>query len=640
VPNLEGFRRPDLCRSGRLLLPDKNSTTLFLILLIAGTFFALPAWIYAQSPPQGQCVFLGVKKSDRVGKTSAQPDGKPDAVFSVELTSAAATPRIVAVQIIASSPPGFWSSDSKTPGAAYIGVARAKNPETIMNPRGGPLSLNPRKDRQLLLFISDDGESFPTERRLELRVTQSDGTSWTVPVVMGASPPGPLSPAAETQPGDYAVRMSGVLKGISNYDAVNPSKKVGRDNKGDGLFQLTVTARSKQISAVEIRNVDGVKSVWDTVPDSSNGLVGVALTSEPVRLLNNPDGSVAVKIQGKTDLNLYVADNGSIADGKTSYRINVTFSDGEIAWCQVQSPLAKSEPAEKKPVAPVAGPHFLGMWLGFLPYDAVGKYSEMKSDGVPDAVFLLDMEVATKDFITGIEINSMDGSTPRWATGGGQGKWGLGVALKSAPGGLLNRKDGSVRIPIDERTQFYLYAADPGDLPITAHKLRLIVHLADGTSYQQMMRMPPATTSTVAPGPEEASRAIGILTCEFSGFIADLVNASTRPGKDGYLDGTFIMKVKVDDKKLLKVDILSADGAVRWSTDPKAPTIFLGVASYPAIYKLINQKSGPLQLPISGRRTLYLYAADNGMLSDPKVRLMVTVTFSDKTTLSTEVIGK
>jgi hypothetical protein len=203
---------------------------------------------------------------------------------------------------------------------------------------------------------------------------------------------------------------------------------------------------------------------------------------------------------------------------------------------------------------------------------------------------------------------------------------------------LLNRKDGSVRIHIDERTQFYLYAADPGDLPITAHKLRIIIHLADGTSYQQMVRMQPATTSTVVPGPDEGTRARGIPTCEFRGFIIDLVNSSTRPGKDGYLDGTFFMKVQAEDKKLVRVDIQSADGAVRWSTDPKAPAMFLGVALYPAIYKLINPKAGPMQLPISGRKTLYLYAADNGMLSDPKSRLMVTVTFSDKTTLSADVI--
>jgi hypothetical protein len=133
-------------------------------------------------------------------------------------------------------------------------------------------------------------------------------------------------------------------------------------------------------------------------------------------------------------------------------------------------------------------------------------------------------------------------------------------------------------------------------------------------------------------------RAKGLITCEFRGFIADLVNTSTRPGKDGYLDGTFIMKLKVQEKKLVKVVIRGTDGAVRWSSSPKAPAMFLGVALYPKIYKLINTKGGRLDVPISGRRTIYLYGADNGLLSDPSSRLEVEATFADKTILSSEVI--
>jgi hypothetical protein len=44
-----------------------------------------------------------------------------------------------------------------------------------------------------------------------------------------------------------------------------------------------------------------------------------------------------------------------------------------------------------------------------------------------------------------------------------------------------------------------------------------------------------------------------------------------------------------------------------------------------------------MQVPLSGRRTIYLYAADNGMLSDPKATLLVTVTFSDKSSLNAEI---
>jgi len=129
-----------------------------------------------------------------------------------------------------------------------------------------------------------------------------------------------------------------------------------------------------------------------------------------------------------------------------------------------------------------------------------------------------------------------------------------------------------------------------------------------------------------------------LITCEFRGFIADLVNKSNRPGKDTFSDGTFILRLKVDDKKLNSVTIKGADGVVRWASDPKAQVMFLGVALYPKIYDLVNMKGGPLNIPVSGHKTIYLYAADNGLLSDPKSRLTVEVTFADQSTLSAEVI--
>jgi hypothetical protein len=214
------------------------------------------------------------------------------------------------------------------------------------------------------------------------------------------------------------------------------------------------------------------------------------------------------------------------------------------------------------------------------------------------------------------------------------------VAYQGAPKILLNRSDGTVRIPVGSREQFYLYAADPGDLGISTQRFRMIVQLDDGSAFQQFVRRPVATTHTVVPGtkPTGPPRAKGLMTCEFLGFIPDLVNTSTRPGKDGYLDGTFRLKIKVDNKQVTRIVIKGPDGAIRWASKPKAPVMFLGVALYPKIYNLVNLKGQALSIPISGRKTIYLYAADNGLLSDPNSRLTVEVDFSDKTTLSAEVI--
>jgi hypothetical protein len=622
---------------GRLLLSRRPINRFLLTILLAGVLGSLAGLSLAQNTPRGESHFVGLKKSDRVGKESAYPDGKPDVVFSLKFFPRPNEPTVTDIEIrTTAGPSGRWTATGKGGAVGYLGIARSKRPSIIVNPKGGPLKLTPRVGDDLLLFVTDDGRFSRKDRRYLIKVTQSDGKSWSVPVTDE-----PVSQQAGTpvSAGTYPVRMSARLEGLSRYDAVNPGKTIKGDDKADGLFRLTVEAKDKEITAIQIRNADGVASVWDTVPGSKHGAIGVALRSEPARLLNHRDGSIRIKVQDRVNLNLYVADNGSIKDGNTRYRVTVNFSDGGISWSPVQRISARAETPPRPEPRREATVNFLGTWLGFVSTDAVGPYPQMKPDSEADAVFGLDIEARPEKEITGIEIHSLANPERRWGTGGtSPGNWGLAVAYQNAPRVLLNKTDGSVRIPVEKRVQLYLYAADPGDLKTSSDRLRMIVHFADGSSYQQLVRRPLASTSTVVPGTGGAPAARGLITCEFRGFIADLVNTSTRPGKDGYLDGTFIMRLKVKDKKLTKVVVRGTDGSVRWSSQAKPPVMFLGVALYPKIYKLVNSKPGPLKVPIAGRRTIYLYAADNGLLSDPNARLTVEVTFSDKTTLSTEVI--
>ena len=622
---------------GRLLLPGQLSIRFSLIILLVGVALSLPVHSYAQSLPRGQCTFIGPKRTDLVGKKSPLPDGKPDVVFSLSLVPKAKEQPITEIRIEATAPPGSWTTLSKTPGTRFIAVADARNPSIILNSAGGPLDIDPQQARNLLLYLTDDGGFLKKGRKFTVRVISKGGHSWTSPVHMSLAD---SDGGQDARPGEFPVRMSAYLKGISNFDAVNAGKTISGDDKADGLFTLSVEARNRVITAIEIRNVGGMKSVWDTVPGSPNPAIGVATSAQPVKLLNSRYGTVRIPVNGRVDLNLYVADNGGIVGGKTKYRVAVTFEDGEISWCPVtraREPKEEVKPDKRLPQR--SRVNFLGTWLGYVSTDAVGPYSRMRPDGKADAVFGLDIEVSPQNTITGIEIQSLDGISKRWGTGGTTpGNWGIGVAYQATPKALTNKPDGSIRLPIQDRAQFYLYVADPGDLSTTSQQLRMIVHLADGSAYQQYIRRPAATTATVVPGTGEPPKARGIITCEFRGFIADLVNTSTKPRKDGYYDGTFIMKLQVDDKRLVKVEIKTHTGTVRWSSDPKPPVMFLGVAVYPGIYKLINGKGGKMNVPISGRRTLYLYAADNGLLSDPNSRLIATATFADNTTLSAEVI--
>ena len=213
----------------------------------------------------------------------------------------------------------------------------------------------------------------------------STGHHGGIPVGAGAQKE---EPRATEKAGVYPVRMSAFLKGISKYDAVSTGKNIGGDDKADGLFVLSVETKQRVITAIQIKNVGGTPAVWDTLPDSGSGAVGVARVSDPVRLLNRRDGNVLIDVKDRVDLNLYVADNGSIEAGQTDYRVTVTFYDGGISWCHVKRErpvIAKPREPAKEPQAPPRPPptetsqvKFLGTWEGYVRTDAVGKYSALK----------------------------------------------------------------------------------------------------------------------------------------------------------------------------------------------------------------------------------------------------------------------
>ncbi len=593
---------------------------------------------FVQASGVVDCTFLGIKTSDRVSKTGPSPDGKPDAVFSLDMESFPASSKIVEISIHATKPSGVWNSGTKRSGAGFLGLADAKNPGELINKSASPISVDVGKTSQILLFAADDGKFSTKDRKYNVKVAFSDGTSRSADV-RSESLAAPRESVGAG--GVFPVRMTAILKGISNYDAVGSGKKLSSDGKGDGLFVLNVEAKDREITGIEIKNVDGTpSSVWDTLPGSGNGSIGVADVSEPGKLLNAKDGSVKIKVNNRQDLNLYVGDNGSIDAGKTNYKITVSFADGSISWCPAQKAETSSrDTATAAPVLPTSQVNFLCTWLGFASTDAVGPTPEIKPDGKADGVFGLDIEVSPKNFIVAMEIDSVDGPPRKWSTNARDPSvWGLALAYQTAPSALLNKPDGSLRIPIENRVQFYLYAADSGSLASASQQLRMIVHLADGSSYQQLIRRNVGTTYSVVPGVDESTKARGIVTCEFRGFIADLVNTSTKPGKDGYLDGTFILKLQIEEKIITKIEVKSEGSGVSWSSDGKPPAMFLGVALYPKIYVLVNEKAGLMNIPVTGRRTVYLYGADNGLLSDPKSRLVTTVTFSDKSFLSVEVI--
>ena len=145
----KGFACITVPVEGRPRLPVQLSTHFFLRILLAGTLLFLAGLAYAQPVPRGEAVFMGVKKSDRVGPVSAIPDGKPDAVFSLTLKPRPAEPVISEIQIRAfSGSPGFWR-EARTSTACSPSTGRrcARRPRSTRASRGAATT-KPRPSRQ------------------------------------------------------------------------------------------------------------------------------------------------------------------------------------------------------------------------------------------------------------------------------------------------------------------------------------------------------------------------------------------------------------------------------------------------------------------------------------------------------------
>ena len=130
-------------------------------------------------------------------------------------------------------------------------------------------------------------------------------------------------------------RAEASLQGFGPMDMVNLSESAGGDGSADSVFKLTLHASGK-VESIEMRNIGGMHSVWDTLPGNGAVLLGVADIDKPNLLLNKRDGSVDINTYEGQSFLLYVADNSSIKEGKTRYQVTVNFSDGRMAKAPVK----------------------------------------------------------------------------------------------------------------------------------------------------------------------------------------------------------------------------------------------------------------------------------------------------------------
>ena len=137
-----------------------------------------------------------------------------------------------------------------------------------------------------------------------------------------------------------------LLTGNSNQDMVGPNETYRGNGKFDAIFRAQFSTSNRTVTAVEVRNTNGIRSIWDTRANNRLWLGGVVIGG---RAMNRSDGSVNFSLDsGQNTLDFFVEDNGSIRGGKTNYRMTIFFASGDPLIMDIVPANSSNTPAGTK----------------------------------------------------------------------------------------------------------------------------------------------------------------------------------------------------------------------------------------------------------------------------------------------------
>lgn len=132
-----------------------------------------------------------------------------------------------------------------------------------------------------------------------------------------------LSPPARPHPAGRAI----AIDPHPGFDAVGGSETPGKNGQEDVAFRAAIRAPGRIITSIEVRNTNGVFSVWDTIPN--NGMWLGALKPGP-KAVNRSDGSVSFALGSEeVEIDFLCEDANILRAGQIAYRMTVFFDDGE-----------------------------------------------------------------------------------------------------------------------------------------------------------------------------------------------------------------------------------------------------------------------------------------------------------------------
>ncbi|MGC9372590.1 MAG: hypothetical protein ACP5DY_04640 [Thermovirgaceae bacterium] len=409
-------------------------------------------------------ILYGKGAKDVVGRSERiAGDGRRDAHFRVRFDT------ISVVEEIAVRNVDGTSSAWDTVPANGIWVIAVYTDGNLRNRQDGSVRFAVEDETTLDLWVADNGSIDAGSTRYEVIVKFNDGT------VMRriAERPAPVTDTGEGI-------LSAVLHPPGQRDLTARNETLRGDGKTDWKISVELSASGKIISFI-VRGDDGA-SEWDTLPGNGKWLLGV--TDASGNVMNENNGSVSINVSGRKNLDLWLTDNGTIAEGDVKYKVITVMSDGTI----IEREVVRAGGVRPSPLAPVeigavrtsgqVRPVYIGKGpMNYLPKAEVSSLLT-PSDANPDAHVRLALS-GLEGTIESLAVKAPDGGGGVWDTIRGNGTWNI-VVTRTRSGGILSNTDGTFNMAVTGDTELHLWLADNGNFGSAPQRFEVHVTFEDG----------------------------------------------------------------------------------------------------------------------------------------------------------------
>jgi len=403
-----------------------------------------------------EAMFAGEGERDLVGRNEERSgNGRRDWRVDVNLERSGTITGMKVANV--RGPAGEWDTLPGN-GKWLLGVTQTDG--EVLNRSNGSIRFSVPRSGELILWLENNGSLGKSETRSVLTVTYDDGRVLENEIQ-------PYSETSGTGEGNF---IEATLAGTGNRDYVGRNETLRGDGRRDARFDIRFNGRGT-LTGIRILNTTK-GGEWDTVPNNGRWLV--AVTEPNGEVLNASNGSIRLRTEGTTSLQLWVEDNGTLDNRDSSFRITLTFRGGETLDADANTPNRPGgtgwQRDNDKRDLDLGRP-----WQASSDY--VGPYDRLKRNGKGDWVFPL--KIRGKGTIRSMSLRNV-GASGIWDTIPGNGRWTL--AVRGPNNKLLNRSDGSVNFPVPPNHNLHLFVENNGTLNRAGSRYELVVTWSDGAT--------------------------------------------------------------------------------------------------------------------------------------------------------------